>query len=411
MKDKLKKVFSLTTYIIINLIYILVGAILVKYKIINQLYYSYGYILFAIINIILFIILLVRRKYKRNIIDIFLLLIIIFGIISTIFTHSTNTALFGTYGRNEGLFAICYYISLLFISGFVKKEDRKLIIYSILVLGIIHCIYGFCQAFDLFNVKVSYHKGAKFINGFTTNPNFFATLMLICITYAIGLYTIAKDTEEQIIYLVLIFLFYTGMLLSNTLSVFVGLYGIMILLLIYCIKHKYIKKYIILVSILLTTTLFIHFVGLTTIVSDLLKTKDETVEISKGNIDGNYGTGRIEVWKTTIKVIPKYLLHGVGIDNFIHINNGGPIVRKGAMYDKAHNEYLQILATMGIFSLLSYIALHFLIIKKSWKYMKNKEIYLLLPIISYLIQAQFNISVIEVAPIFYIGLGLCINRK
>jgi hypothetical protein len=41
---------------------------------------------------------------------------------------------------------------------------------------------------------------------------------------------------------------------------------------------------------------------------------------------------------------------------------------------------------------------------------KNKEIYLILPIIGYLVQAQFNISVIEVAPFFYIGLGLLIDR-
>ena len=42
---------------------------------------------------------------------------------------------------------------------------------------------------------------------------------------------------------------------------------------------------------------------------------------------------------------------------------------------------------------------------------KNKEIYLLLPVIGYLVQAFFNISVIEVAPLFYISLGLLVDRK
>ena len=80
--------------------------------------------------------------------------------------------------------------------------------------------------------------------------------------------------------------------------------------------------------------------------------------------------------------------------------------------DKAHDEYLQILVTMGIFSLISYICMHFLIIKEGIKNtLKQHEIYYLLPVIGYIVQAQFNISVIEVAPIFYIALGLLINRK
>ena len=198
------------------------------------------------------------------------------------------------------------------------------------------------------------------------------------------------------------------MLLSNTLSSVVGLIVVMIILLIYCIKKKYIKKYIILTSILVIATMLLHYTDLTSIVYDLSKTKTETTNIAKGNLNNNYGTGRIEIWKQTLKVVPKNIIHGVGVDNFVYILNGSPIIRNKAIYDKAHNEYLQILATMGIFSLISYMSLHFLIIKKS---IKNKEIYLLLPIIGYLIQAQFNISVIEVAPIFYIGLGICINRE
>ena len=41
---------------------------------------------------------------------------------------------------------------------------------------------------------------------------------------------------------------------------------------------------------------------------------------------------------------------------------------------------------------------------------KEKSIYLILPVIGYLIQAFFSFSVIEVAPIFYISLGLLVDR-
>lgn len=88
----------------------------------------------------------------------------------------------------------------------------------------------------------------------------------------------------------------------------------------------------------------------------------------------------------------------------------GALFLDNSIFDKAHNEYLQILVTEGIFCFLSYIALYGIIffygVKNS---IKNKELYLILPIIGYIVQAFFNISVIEVAPIFYMTLGLCIE--
>ena len=66
------------------------------------------------------------------------------------------------------------------------------------------------------------------------------------------------------------------------------------------------------------------------------------------------------------------------------------------------------MVTQGIFSLISYLALFAIVTKKGIKHsFKQNEVFLVLPIIGYLVQAFFNISVIEVAPIFYIALGLC----
>jgi putative inorganic carbon (HCO3(-)) transporter len=42
---------------------------------------------------------------------------------------------------------------------------------------------------------------------------------------------------------------------------------------------------------------------------------------------------------------------------------------------------------------------------------KEKELYLVLPVIGYLVQAFFNISVIDVAPVFFLSLGLLVLRK
>ena len=79
----------------------------------------------------------------------------------------------------------------------------------------------------------------------------------------------------------------------------------------------------------------------------------------------------------------------------------------GYVVDKAHNEFLQTFITEGIIGLLIYLGLYISVIKNGIKNsFKNENIYFILPIIGYLVQAFFNISVIEVAPLFYIALGL-----
>ena len=416
MKKKLRELLdvSLPIYIIFNLLYMTFGSCLVFNKYLKFRLFSYGYIILLIINVLIILILFFKKKYIKNKIDIFLLLIIVFAIISTIFAFNPMKALFGEWDRYEGLFVICYYITLVFITSYLKKEDRKMIVYFILFFCFIQCIYSFAQKFNLFNVHVRIKKGTRWATGFTSNRNFFGTLMLLCIGYSIGLYIESKEKSRTVLFLFLTFLFSIGLLLSKARSCFVGLIVVMIVLLIYAIKNKYIKKYIILFLVLAFSTSLMQFVNLTPVIYYFNKTTSEISEISKGNVKNEFGSNRIELWKETIKIVPRYLIHGVGIDNFGNVIDGRPIrnYKLKLIYDKAHNEYLQILVTMGIFSLISYLCMHFIIIKEGIvNTFKNKEVYYILPVIGYIVQAQFNISVIEVAPLFYIALGLLINRE
>ena len=87
----------------------------------------------------------------------------------------------------------------------------------------------------------------------------------------------------------------------------------------------------------------------------------EAVETKNVN---KLGSGRVGIWKMTLKVIWARPILGCGPDN---LNNGLHryakeeievfIRRTGTDLDKAHNEYLQIAATIGlqIRSVLQYI--------------------------------------------------------
>ena len=405
--NKLKNKF-LVIYIILNLIYILIGSYIVYNSFLEYKIFSYGYIVLLGINILIILILFFKKKYTKNIIDIFLLLIILFAGISTIFAYNQEKALFGEFLRYEGLFSICYYITLLFITSFIKKQDRKYIVYAILIFGLVQCLYSYCQKFDLFNVKTRIEYGYRWAVGFTGNRNFFGTLMVICVGYSMGLYIESNNKFKTGLYLLLTFLFCIGVLFSKTRSCFVSLIFMMLILLIYAIKKKNIMKYIVLVFILGFSIFLLQILNFEPMSRFSISTENNTQNISTSNTTAYLTSNRIKLWKETFEVVPKYLLHGVGIDSFANIIDGRAIRSQKGYYDKAHNEYLQILITMGIFSLISYLSLHFLSIKNG---IKNKEVYLFLPIIGYIIQAQFNISIIEVAPIFYIGLGLLVYRE
>jgi len=78
--------------------------------------------------------------------------------------------------------------------------------------------------------------------------------------------------------------------------------------------------------------------------------------------------------------------------------------------DKSHNEYLEYAVSNGIFSLLLYSiflgAILIMLFKNRRNYISK---ILFLTILGYMFQGFFNISVIMVAPIFWILLGASIK--
>lgn len=410
-----KKELLLPIYIIINLLYILVGSILFTVKKISIETFSRGYIVLLAINVIIIILLLIfkrKKEIKLQLHDCLLLLIILFGAIATQYAVVPKISLFGEWGRYEGFFSICYYLTLTFICSFIDKKYKKIIIYTILICGFIHFIYAMLQVTGIGKNVVRMKRDGVWASGFLTNMNFFGTYMIMCLSYAIGLFADEKKKALKILFMFLILVFTIGLLRANTLSCIVGFIPVLIYIIVYLLTNKKVKELIVILFIIVATSMCMTTLKFTRVFDDFIKTGSEVKEISKGNSKDNYGTNRMFIYKSTIKIVPKYLLHGAGIDNFAHAFNGGALRDSRWLYDKAHCEYLQILVCEGIFCLITYLLLYALIVIKGIKHsFKEKTLYLILPIIGYLAQATFNISVIEVAPLFYIALGLCIKRE
>lgn len=384
---------------------------------------------------------------------------VLYGVVATWFAFDRKIALSGCWGRYEGLYTILYYLSVMLLSTFVSDKYKKVLVHCVLLCGAFQAIYAICQCFNWLNVKQFYKslryydsvhnryavKKQAWILGLTNNPNFFGSYMLMCLSYSIGLLLDSKKIIKSVIYCIFIALFTFGLLVSNATSSVVGLSFVCFFALIYIIKNKKFYKLLVLVLIFVSVTVSVVKLNKTTLIKDIKITKTEATEVAKGNLDDSYGTKRMYIWKKTVEIIPKYFWHGVGVDSFHKAFDGEALIRKTEtkkiLYDKAHNEYLQLLITQGIFALVAYMWLcGFVVIRglkkglKSDKYENNlkiiengklaenskgkkkvkktekietTQIYLVLPIIGYMVQAFFNISVIEVAPIFWMALGLC----
>ena len=131
------------------------------------------------------------------------------------------------------------------------------------------------------------------------------------------------------------------------------------------------------------------------------------------------GAGRMGIWVMTLKSIAQEPFLGTGPDTLkdalIHNATKDVLIRLEQtrnVVDKAHNEYLQIAATIGIPALIIYLSFLMQILFKDKNIFKNNSTFILiLPIVSYLTQAFFNISTIGVTPVFWLLLGLIQNEK
>ena len=414
---KKTKELLLPIYIVLNMLYVLIGSYLVINRTLSIGNFSKGEIYALILNVVVLIALFITKIIKKkklhfDIADFFLILIIIFSIISVIYAVKPKYALYGFSGRYEGLFQILYYFSLYMLCSYIDKKHKKIIAYGILFCGAIEALYAILQVTQWLPVITQYHHKKPWATAFITNPNFFGSLMILCLSISLGLFIDLNKLYTKIINGILIFLFMVGLLISNTLSALVGLFIVFIYITIYIVKERRFKDFIIITIILLSATFLMHTTKKTYLIKDVIKTKNQTVDIAHGNIDDNYGSNRIYIWRNTLKVVPENILNGVGIDNFYYAFGKRPLTMKGWFFDKVHNEYLQILICEGIFSLISYLLFFgWITIKGIINNYKNREIFLALPVIGYLVQAFFNISVIEVAPFFYISLGLLLQRK
>jgi len=140
-------------------------------------------------------------------------------------------------------------------------------------------------------------------------------------------------------------------------------------------------------------------------------------ELTRGRISENAGSHRGAIWKYSLKMAKENLFFGTGTGTFAKSFKAftkeiGYTYYQNKNLDFAHNEYINILCTTGLFGLLTYLGFLFSTAYMSLKTMaKNPTILVLFAaVLGYAVQAFFSFSVVIMTPLFWVLIGLLVKE-
>lgn len=370
-----------------------------------------------------------RGKLKFGKYEKIFAVLIICEVISTALSISPRTAVFGLMARNEGILMLFSYYILFYCGRMIQNEKIKgLLIKGFLTVAVIHRVYGLCQYFNIAEDFVL-DKYEIYISGLTGNPNFMGTLLVLAYGISLALFLYGEGAEEKILCFTANIIIFVTVLFTKTMSAYLAIFIEFVIFTVYSAaksrrpgslpKDKTAFSFLVLTAVVTGVALWVinrdtgNF-----IFNDLAENfKRLHTMLTGGEISESFGSGRFTIWKNTLTLVPSIWLWGVGADCFAFVYNAEFGFVNGQIIDKCHNEYLQILFTLGLPALACYISVYANVAKdlvskiKNTSQSRNTALYLglFVRLIGFWVQAFFNISVIDVAPYFWILLGLAAN--
>jgi putative inorganic carbon (HCO3(-)) transporter len=394
-------------------------------------YYTVPKVLYLVFFVfVMWTVLLVIRKkwlfYQQHFytkVEMILSIFIFLIILSTIFSVNQKTSIFGSDLRYEGMIPLISYCSLLiFAYRLINPKLIEKTIKGIVIISIIVSAYGIMQHYLIdFLPRNAARMGYTRSFAFFDNPNFFGTYLVLTILLSITLFLRVHRNKEYYFYLFSSCLSFIAMIFSGTRSAMVGItFGIIFLSFFVILKRKELWKRW--AGLLITFSILFCVID---IIEDggnfkrAFSSVSETYNIATDQSTGHEGSSRFFIWKKSVPLIYEYFWLGSGPDTFKYVFPADKDEKfeyfndPEMVVDKAHNEYIQIAVTLGVPALIVYLFLVGFILLHAVRALNNSSaqdsllIYGLISVIlSYLVQAFFNISVVTVAPLFWILLGL-----
>jgi putative inorganic carbon (HCO3(-)) transporter len=312
-------------------------------------------------------------------------------------------------GRFEGFITLFFYGVLFIAAKNHLQVKRKNVMFFLTVQSIV-ALYAILQFYkiDPLVTYLNYQVGTYSTIG---NQNFLGSFCVTLLILSSGLFLMDRKPTTLLIAAI----FFGGFLASNTRGCWVAFAVIFVLSLVLLFKKRFIGGYFTLlfsfyaVFLLMNYTNQNHLVGRAKSIEYQITVESETA-----------GSGRVQIWYMSKEAILANPIFGTGPENlkeyFFQSNNERFNIygkRTGKTVDKAHSEVLHIMAVSGIPAALVYLSFLIVIYWKNRKFIlhHNSTTILAFAVSTYLVQGLFNISVIAVAPLFWILLGVYARGK
>ncbi len=312
-------------------------------------------------------------------------------------------------------------ITSLFFYLLIRELNHKFSFYLLELIGAISSIYGILlsSGIDILNL---YGGVSGRTPSFYGNSNFFAGLLIPFIIITIAAIFISRDIKLKVLHSIVLFLNLYAMFLTRTRAAFAGLLVSLVLLLIYFIKRKKIKKFGIFLSV------FIFLAVLPFVPKDYWERIKQLKNVSKGT-----PMFRVYTWNSSLHIISDHPL-GVGPGNFriyyptykskrIFLFEG----HHNAETIHAHNDFIETAVDTGFIGFFLYLAFLFGFLYLFFKmerniYYRNRNVTdslilfsVAIGIVGLLVDNIFSVNLKWLSSIimlyFLIGLGMSVVKK
>lgn len=344
---------------------------------------------------------------KANQIELLLIFMFIWSIISTLLSSDKNISVNGTFYRHDGLNSYIAYVGFFTCGYYINSESSIKKILNVFVLSATIIAILVLLDVNTLNDIFSFNKNSAIFY----NINHYGYYLCMTIMSSVFLFLVNNANKKIKIRYLICYIVLTATLVKNGsfgpyLASLIGLFVLSII--IYFNFRNYFND-IAIIFILFWITSF-----LMNIFSDFLNF--EIYKLFKGvqdivkNTDSSKeaGSGRWILWKNGIKYIFEKPFFGYGPDNL-----GYRYMQDGIQLDRPHNEFIQIAASLGIPALVFYVVALF----KQFKLIINNidkvdisVVSLNTIIFTYLVSSFFGNTMFYTSPFYFMILGMSVRN-
>ena len=281
--------------------------------------------------------------------------------IAGIFGESFLFSFFGDLERMWGIFTVIHlFLFYVLLRAFFKEKEYKIFFHVSFVTSLLVSIYGIIQKYpDFFGIYV-FEAGASRIPSTLGNPTYVAIYLLFNITFALY-YFLKSKTNIRYFYAIVILIDFIAFSLTDIRGAYLGLIlgvGFSSILYLFLGHSRRLK-----IGVASILSIGIIVIGLSFIFKETSVVRSLPILDRVSTISLTAGTTQTRFigWSAALNGFKQDPFTGVGMENYnIVFDKYFPaqyyeLARTETYFDRAHNQFLNILAESGIFALLVYL--------------------------------------------------------